>query len=167
MRALALLLSALLLSAPAMADDPELPVQACAAAVGTYVLRVAPKGEETRTRSLLALTNGGHVMFIDSGQRGEPGYAPFSDGLGRWRCLSEQGEKPRLRAIVLDFTFPVEGDQEIARVDLEGTFDPSSDTLKATATLFFLPLDSDPLSAAAPTSGDHFNVDGRKIIGLQ
>jgi hypothetical protein len=165
MRAPALMLSALpLLATSAMAEDTELPVHACAAAVGTFLLRDAPKGGDTLNRSLIALTNGGHVMFVDSGERGEHGYPPFSNGLGRWRCLSKQGENPRLRAIILDFTFPMEGKQEIARLDLQGTVDLTSGKLTATTTLSFFPLDSDPFSAQVPAGAQQFTVTGQKII---
>lgn len=158
----AMMLSALLLPAPAIAQDAELPVHACAAAVGTFLTGDASAGVETSSRSLIALTNGGHVMFVDSGQRGGPEYAAFSDGLGRWQCLSSQGEDPRLHAVLLDFTFPEDGDQEIGRVDFEGTVDPATGELTATATLSFFPLDSDPLTAE-PSRSEQFTLSGRKI----
>jgi hypothetical protein len=63
-------------------------VQAYADTIGTFLLRnVAEEG---------------HVIFVDAGERDEAGFAPFSDGLGRWSCLSRQGEPPRLRAVILD-----------------------------------------------------------------
>lgn len=163
MRALARLLAMLLLSSPALAEDAELPVKACADAVGTFLVTEAPEGGKTLSRSLIALTNGGHMMFIGSDEHGESGYAPFSDGLGRWRCLSKEGEDPRFRAILLDFTSPADGEQKIARVDLEGTLDPASGVLTATATLSFFPLDADPLDAAPEAQGRQFSVTGEKI----
>ncbi len=167
MRSLAILISSLLLVSPAMAEDPELPVQACAGAVGTFLTQDTQQGgdgDPVIARSLIALTNGGHVIFVDSGERGEPGYAPFSDGLGRWRCLSKEGESPKLRAIILDFTLPIEGGREIARLDLEGTVDASSGTLTATATLSFYPLEGDPLTGGATGNGGQFVVIGHKVV---
>lgn len=164
MRAPALLLALLLLPAPALAQDSELPVHACAEAVGTFLLTETREDGTTLSRSLVALTNGGHIMFVGSDERGESGYAPFSDGLGRWRCLSSQGEAPKLRAIVLDFTLPGEGEQRIARVDLDGTVDPGDGTLSATASLSFFPLDADPLNDAPAAQGGQFVLTGRKLV---
>lgn len=163
MRVIAILVSALFVSAPALADDSELPVKACADAVGTFLFSDAPTGSTTTSRSLIALTNGGHVMFVDSGEAGEPGYAPFSDGLGRWRCLSQPGEDPRLRAVILDFTFAGQGKQQIARVDLDGTLDRNTGILTAIATLSFHPMSSNPVSGDVRPGGKRFNLTGHRI----
>ena len=162
MRAPLMALAALLLTTPAIAQDPELPVQACADAVGTFLLADAPEGGAITTRSLFLLTNGGHAMFVDSGQWGAGGYAPFSDALGSWVCLSEAGETPSFRAVVIDFTFPAEGEQQIGRLDIEATFDPDSGLLTLTALLSFFPLDGDPLAGPA-SDAEPFTITGRKI----
>jgi hypothetical protein len=166
MRAVALTLSALLLTTPAIAQDADLPVEACAAAVGTFLLSDATDTDEATTRSLFLLTNGGHAEFVDSGQWGGNGYAPFSDALGSWVCLSEAGENPQLRAVVLDFTFAEEGDQQIGRLDIEGTFDLDTGQLTLTALLSFFPLDGDPLTGPADDA-EPFTVVGQKITAPQ
>lgn len=162
MRIPALLIASAILATPAMAQDAELPVHACGAAVGTFLLSDAPNGGEITTRSLLLLTNGGHAEFVDSGQWGGEDYAPFSDALGRWECLSAEGEDPRFRAVVLDFTFPDEGPQQIGRVDMEGTYDLATGELTVTALLSFFPLDGDPLAGPAENA-DPFTITGVKI----
>jgi hypothetical protein len=164
MRAFARLLAMLLLPTPVLAEDSELPVHACADAVGTFLMKETLEDGTTLSRSLIALTNGGHIMFIGSDEQGESGYAPFSDGLGRWRCLSRQGETPMLSAIILDFTFPSGSEQRLARVDLEGTVDPINGTLNAKATLSFFPLDVDPLNSEPSAQGGEFILVGHKII---
>ena len=162
MRSIVALLASMMIATPAVADS-ELPVKACAEAVGTYLLTETTESGQKLSRSLLALTNGGHVMFIGSDQHGETNYTPFSDGLGRWTCLSKEGEKPYLRAIILDFTLPTSGAQSIARVDLQGSVDLSSDVLTARATLSFFPLDSDPIDAEATGGGGQFTFKGQKV----
>ncbi len=162
MRVPAFLIATALLAAPAMAQDAELPVHACGAAIGTFLLSDAPDGGEITTRSLLLLTNGGHAEFVDSGQWGGDGYAPFSDALGSWVCLSAEGEDPHFRAVVLDFTFPDERAQQIGRLDIEGTLDLGTGALTVTALLSFFPIDGDPLAGPADDA-DPFTITGVKI----
>ena len=157
------LMPAALLCAPVMADDAELPVKNCADAVGTFLMSERQTDGDAKSRSLMALTNGGHVMFIGSDEESETGYAPFADGLGRWRCLSKEGEKPKLRAVILNFTYPAEGDQKIGRIDLDGTVDPGSGVFKAKATLSFFPLDANPMKDKPEERGGKFDVTGRKV----
>ena len=149
----------------------DLPVHACAEAVGTYLTTdkaTEPDSPTIDSRSLIALTNGGHVMFIDSGEGGAKTFAPFTDALGRWTCLSQVGEAPRLKATALDFTLPVltEGDaatQQIARVDFTATVDPASGVIEADAILAFVPLNADPYGDGATDGALEWQFSGYKI----
>jgi hypothetical protein len=115
--------------------------------------------------SLLSLTNGGHAFFTDSGEGGEPGYQPFSDGRGAWRCLSNESGRATFAAVILDFTFvgPSDRAQRIARLDVRATFDAGTQTLDGETTLSFVPLAGDPFDPSA--LGDHaeFTFTGRKL----
>jgi len=147
-------------------DESDLVRDACAAAVGTYLTENLPKPDpgHEQSRSLIALTNGGHVIFVDSGERGEAGYSPFSDGLGRWRCLSGVGEPIRFSGTILDFTIPKDGPQQIARLDFSGAYDARTETMRTTFTLHFVPIHSDPLDRAALKGGIRFETIGRKVV---
>ena len=95
-------------TAGSIAAAQDVPLSTCFDAVGTYLTEnVATTGGASTDmgRSLLSLTNGGHAFLIDSNERGIDEFAPFSDGLGAWRCLSEDAGTLQLRVTVLDFTF--------------------------------------------------------------
>jgi hypothetical protein len=131
------------------ADEP---LSACFKAVGTFLTTNTnpDRGDEVVGRSLISLTNGGHIFFTDSNQGGEAGWAPFTDGRGAWRCVSDDAAKLHILATLLDFTvktadFP---DQKIARLDFDATYDEASDALNADVKLYFLPFDANPMDAA-------------------
>ncbi|MCP4329356.1 MAG: hypothetical protein GY791_13065 [Alphaproteobacteria bacterium] len=151
----------------ARAEDPELPVHHCAAAVGTYLAthyRTDGDEQEVASRALLALTNGGHVIRIDSGEAGEPGYSPFSDNLGRWRCLSKEGETPKLSGTFLNFTFPVGRPQQIARLDFTATYDAEIMVLEGRVGLSFVGLEEDPYDPAIEREETVFGLTAKKIV---
>jgi len=140
---------ALLLAGPASAADEEL--SACFAAVGTFLTTNTnpEKGKEVG-RSLISLTNGGHFFLTDSNEGGEAGFAPFTDGRGAWRCVSDEAGELHILATVLDFThktanFP---GQTIARLDFDATYDESSGELSADVKLYFMPVEANPMDAA-------------------
>ena len=117
------------------------------------------------SRSVLALTNGGHVIFIDSDHGVVGGYPPFTDALGHWRCLSAPGELPRLSATMLDFTMASEtSSKQIARVDFEAIYVPATATFEATGTLSFTPLEGNPYGRNALKGALPLKFNGVKIV---
>ena len=139
----------------------------CGHLVGTYLTRNFAKGaeESPTSRSLISFVEGGQVLFVDSGEGGETGFAPFTDGTGAWRCVVEEAGKTGARLMVLDFTFVAQGDPkaQISRLDIEVSYDESAKTISGTAILHFLPLTSDPLSSAELGKGRHFKLTGVRV----
>jgi len=128
---------------------------ACGPAVGTFLTenKLDNSGNTGTSRSLLVLTNGGHVLRFDSDEMSAVvDSRPFGDSAGTWRCdgVDDNGTM-RLTATMLDFTYPnAEGDQgQIARIDVIGKVSPSGDKLELTGDLGFLPLEADAASADA------------------
>lgn len=128
---------------------------ACGPAVGTFLMtnKLVNNGNTGSSRSLLVLTNGGHVLRFDSDEMSAViDSRPFGDSAGTWRCdgVDDNGTM-RLTATMLDFTYPnAEGDKgQIARIDATGKVSPSGDTLELTGDLGFLPLEADAGSADA------------------
>jgi hypothetical protein len=136
---------------------------ACHDLVGTYLTKNFAKGESGAnftSRSLLALSGSGVASFTDSGEGGEAGFGPFTDGRGSWRCIDAN----KLHAVTLDFTTPTAEapKADIGRLDFELAYDAGSKTIKGTATLRFLPLGSDPL-AAGGGNGRQFEIVGQRV----
>jgi hypothetical protein len=65
---------------------------------------------------------------------------------------------PKANATTLDFTAPTAESPkaEIGRLDFELTYDAASKTINGTATLYLVPLGSDPLVAGALKDGRQF-----------
>jgi len=145
----AALSAVVLLAGPAFAADEEL--SACFGAVGTFLTKnTNPESGRDVGRSLISLTNGGHFFLTDSNEGGEAGFAPFTDGRGAWRCVSDEAGELHILATALDFTkktadFP---DQKIARLDFDATYDESSGQLSADVKLYFIPVEANPMDAA-------------------
>jgi ketosteroid isomerase-like protein len=135
---------------------------ACRDLAGTYLTKNTSEGGFT-SRSLLSFDRGGLVIFSDSGEGGEPDYAPFSAGQGAWSCVAE-GDATKARAVVLDFTFPKagEGGARIGRLDLDLTYDSAARKIAGTGTLTLVPLDSDPLKDASG-GGRQFKIEGSRV----
>lgn len=136
---------------------------ACHDLVGTYLTKNFAKGAgsgDFTSRSLIALSGSGQASFTDSGEGGEAGFGPFTDGRGSWRCI----EANKLHAITLDFTTPTaeQPKADIGRLDFDLAYDPASKTIKGTAVLRLVPLGSDPL---APGKGDgrQFEITGQRV----
>lgn len=161
MRTPVLFLSAFLLATPALAQEGGPAGDACADLVGTYLLTDRAGDGAINSRTLFRLSRDGAATFVDSGQWGTDYYAPFSDALGSWVCLSEAGEATSFRAVVIDFTAPAEGGQTIGRVDMEGTLDASG-MMIVSALLSFFPLADDPLAGPAEDA-DPFAITGERI----
>jgi len=150
------------------AQGPGLPLSKCLDAVGTYLTTNYAKDESGKfiSRSLISLTNGGHAFFTDSGEAGEPGFGPFSDGRGAWRCLSKEKSLTRFVATVLDFTFITPGfpKQLIGRLDIDGSFDAAADKLSGTMTLYLVPIDGDPLKQSDLKKGAEGTFEAQKVM---
>ena len=166
--ALSMVLALGLLAGCNKPGEPELPVHACGEAVGTFLTRdFVPgiTGDVETSRSVLALTNGGNVMFTDSNEGGVDGYPPFTAALGRWRCLSGSGDAPELSATMLDFSLAEEaGKKQIARADFKATFDPDTSSFIASGTLSFVPLDADPYAPGVLDNALPLKFTGIKIV---
>jgi hypothetical protein len=133
----------------AVAAEEDL--SACADAVGTFLtMNVNPERNADVGRSLISLTNGGHVFLTDSNEGGEAGFAPFTEGRGAWRCVSDDAGKLHILATVLDFTHKTEAfpEQHMARLDYDATVDAASGQLNADVKLYFMPIDADPMDTA-------------------
>lgn len=145
----------------------ELPLSACFDAVGTYLTKnfASDKSGKAASRSLLSLTNGGHAFFTDSGEAGSQVYAPFTDGRGAWRCRSTSDSETAMAITVLDFTLAKPGgrSQAIARLDMEAVRGPSPGRIKGTITLYFVPLDGDPLNVETLGEGRVFRFEGLRV----
>jgi hypothetical protein len=122
-------------------------------------------GNDFTSRSLISIGRFGLILFTDSGEGGEAGFAPFTDGRGTWRCVSGEGEAPKASATTLDFTAPTAESPKggIGRLDFELTYDAASKTIDGTATLYLIPLGSDPLVAGALKDGRQFAITGQRV----
>jgi hypothetical protein len=136
---------------------------ACHELVGTYLTKNFVKGETSgdfTSRSLIALSGSGQASFTDSGEGGEAGFGPFTDGRGAWRCI----EANKARAVTLDFTTPTldAPKADVGRLDFELAYDQASKTIKGTATLHLVPLGSDPLKPGEG-AGRQFEIVGQRV----
>ncbi len=138
----------------------------CRFLIGTYLTENKPKdAENVASRSLITL-GGGHVMlFTDSGEGGETGFAAFTDGRGSWYCEPGDGDTLKITGTTLDFTVPATGEAKggIGRLDFDLTFDRAAKTIGGTATLYLLPLDGDPLDSNALKDGREFQITARRV----
>jgi hypothetical protein len=137
---------------------------ACRGVAGTYLTKNVMKdgsADGFTSRSLITLDRGGLVLFTDSGEGGETGFAPFTDGRGAWRCL-QNGE---IGATTLDFTAPTADKPaaEIGRLDFKLTYDSGGKSLSGTATLYLVPLGQDPLVAGELKDGRQFEITGQRV----
>ena len=74
-------------------------------------MKISPAGAGSPSGSGLA-------SFTDSGEGGEAGFGPFTDGRGWWQCLEDKEH-----AVTLDFTTPTKA--EIGRLDLDLAYSSS------------------------------------------
>ena len=154
---------------PAGTKSPgELPLSDCLNLVGTYLTKNFKKGGSDETfasRSLLSFTNGGHTFFTDSGEAKEPGFGPFSDGRGAWRCVADEKGATKALATVLDFTFQTQSnpEQQIARLNFEARYDAQTKMISGTIKLYFVPLTGDPLEASSLHDGDAYQFTGLRV----
>jgi hypothetical protein len=107
----------------------------------------------------MSFTRSGQIFFTDSGEGGEAGYAPFTDGRGAWRCLG--GGKAR--ATTLDFTLPAAGESKsrIGRLDMDFSYDAKNKTITGTGVLYFVPLTANPMQASELKDGRDFKLTGQ------
>jgi hypothetical protein len=136
---------------------------ACHDLVGTYLTKNFAEGEsggDFTSRSLISLSGSNQASFTDSGEGGEKGFGPFTDGRGSWRCI----EANKAHAITLDFTTPTAEapKADIGRLDLDLAYDPASKTIKGTATFRLIPLGADPL-ASGEGRGRQFKIVGKRV----
>ena len=137
---------------------------ACKGLVGTYLTKNTMKDGSAggfTSRSLITIARSGLALFTDSGEGGETGFAPFTDGRGTWRCLPN-GE---ISATTLDFTVPTaeKPDAEIGRLDFKLAYDRGSKTLTGTATLYLVPLGQDPLVKSDLKHWRQFEITGQRV----
>ena len=118
----------------------------CSKAVGTFLTEntLDNDGRTGTSRSLLVLTNGGHVLRFDSDETSATmDSRPFGNSAGTWRCdgVGRDGTV-RLTATMLDFTYPdAEGDKgQIARIDMTGTYAPKTGSMELKGILGFFPM---------------------------
>jgi hypothetical protein len=167
MQPIVALLSLLLIGAglPLEAWAGETKQGGCKALLGTYLTTNTPKGgDKIASRSLLSFAAAHLVLFTDSGESGEAGFAPFTDGQGTWYCEPGEGGAFKLSATLLDFTGPGVGSAAgIGRLDFALTSAPDSETLSGTATLYLIPLNGDPLDPAALKDGREFDITARRV----
>ena len=139
---------------------------ACRYLAGTYLSKnVAKGGGSVISRSLISLDPSGIALFTDSGEGGEAGFAPFTDGRGTWECLPGEDGALKARATTLDFTEPTAENPKagIGRLDFEFTADKESDALLGSATLYLVPLDADPLDEDALKDGRQFDITTERV----
>ena len=140
----------------------------CRLAIGTYLTKNKPKGESGdgyTSRSLLSLGFAHLALFTDSGESGEAGFAPFTDGRGSWYCQPGEDGTIEIKATTLDFTSSKAGEPQggIGRLDFDLAFDDANQAVAGTATLYLLPLDGDPLDASALKDGREFEITGQRV----
>lgn len=146
----------------------EVPLSECFDAVGTYIAEKTVASADAGP-SLISLTNGGHAFLVDANEAGVEGYAPFSDGLGAWRCVAADADTIHIHATVMDFTFITEDhpEQQIARLDYTVAYDLDSEVFQGTAELFFLPLHSDPTDRdALPEPALTIDLSGVRVTAF-
>jgi hypothetical protein len=139
--------------------------RACRALAGTYLSKnVAEGGGGIVSRSIISLDPSGIALFTDSGEGGEAGFAPFTDGRGTWQCLPGADGAPKARATTLDFTEPTDErpKAEIGRLDFD-LAPGADDALSGTATLYLVPLDGDPLDDSALEDGRSCAITAERI----
>ena len=140
----------------------------CKYLIGTYLTENRPKGQSGGSfisRSLLSLGRGHLLLFTDSGEGGEAGFASFTDGRGSWYCRRGEDGTTRITGTTLDFTAPSAGEATggIGRLDFDLTFNGERKTIGGTAMLYLLPLDGDPLNDATLKDAREFEITGQRV----
>jgi hypothetical protein len=141
---------------------------ACLIVAGTYLTKNVMKGVNAgdfTSRSLLSLGSSGLAFFTDSGEGGETGFSPFSDGRGSWSCQIGAEGAIEASATTLDFTEPTAAkpNADIGRLDFKLTYDPATQTLSGIATLYLVPLGQDPLATSELKDGRQFDITGQRV----
>lgn len=137
---------------------------ACKDLLGTYLTKNAAKDGSFTSRSLLSFAGHGLALFTDSGQGGEKGFTPFTDGRGAWRCVVGEDGKLKVKATTLDFTAPADGsERKIGRLDFDLNYQADKKTIAGNATLYFVPLDADPYASDGLKDGLQFDISGQRI----
>lgn len=157
----------LLFGGASVAAAGDEPLSACFYAVGTFLTtNLSTEDGSVVGRSLISLTNGGHVFLTDSNEGGTTEFASFTDGGGSWRCVSDEtsGEL-RIRASVLDFTHhsAAHPQQMIARLDYDARYEADSDTISADVMLYFMPIEANPMDAANLKDGIGNTITGIRV----
>jgi hypothetical protein len=171
MRILIALLSLILVAVTpltARAGETETtPKVNCKHLVGTYLTKNKPADEAAdkfTSRSLISLAGAHLILFTDSGEGGEAGFAPFTDGRGSWHCFPDDEDTIKVRATTLDFTAPAAGSEGgIGRLDFDLVVAPEAGTLSGTATLYLVPLADDPLAEDRLKNGREFAIAGQRL----
>ena len=141
--------------------------RACRGLAGTYLSKNVVNGGDGSviSRSIISLDPSGIALFTDSGEGGEAGFAPFTDGRGTWQCVTGADGTPKAHATTLDFTEPTEEHPKagIGRLDFDLAAGPGEDALSGSATLYLVPLDADPLDESALKDGRQFEITSERV----
>jgi hypothetical protein len=136
----------------------------CKDVAGTYLTKNSAEEGGFTSRSLLSLGRGGVASLTDSGEGGEAGFAPFTDGRGAWSCVTGDHGEIVMTVTTLDFTSPPGGvSAQIGRLDFDLGYDPGVGTIAGTASLYFIPLEADPLASDAVKDGRQFQIAGKRV----
>jgi ketosteroid isomerase-like protein len=147
----------------ALAGGDKKPIS-CKELVGTYLTENVAKEGGATSRSLISLGSAHLILFTDSGEGGEAGFAPFTDGRGTWFCTEDADGALKVSATTLDFTAATaDAKPGIGRLDFNLAYSAGTEKLSGTATLYLLSLDADPLDPASLKDGRSFEVTGRRI----
>ncbi len=116
-------------------------------------------------RTLLSFTSDGHAHLSDAGSSGVPGYQPFSDARGSWRCEEKGAREYELSIVMLDFTFPTidQPEQKIAHVKVQATFDDATGRISGRTVVSFADLDGNPMDDSERHAPLIYRFDGFKI----
>lgn len=156
---LAIALALSLDSSSVRAAEPD-----CADSIGTFLTKNAAEESSYTSRSLISFTDARLAFFTDSGEGGEAGFAPFTDGRGAWRCVADETGAGRVWATTLDFTLAAqESKAQIGRLDFDLGYDADKRTIAGTATLYLLPFETDPLAPGELKDGRRFEITGRRV----
>lgn len=153
-----------LAAAPAQAQSAD-----CGPLLGTYLTKKidtsgVDKGIEGRT--ILSLAQDGFATMTDSAQGGIEGYQAFGMLQGVWTCEAGDGSGMKIRATLVDFSYPDGGNPgaKVARVEISGSVDPASGALKGKTAVNLFPLLDDPFSGRAPELVVDYEFEGRRIL---
>lgn len=140
----------------------------CPDAVGTFLVSMAGRGpdDSVTSRGLLSLSGDGQATLIDANQEGVSGFAPYSSAGGAWTCVSSDEDGTEVSVLMLHFTFVTGAfpTQQIGRVDIDASIDPSQASLSGTLGFSLMAIDGDPLAQTNTAPVLSGPIIGQKIV---